>query len=194
MYYGYMRVSSTEQNDARQLDALIAAGVGKKRIFADKVSGKDFKREGYRMLLKSLRVGDTLYVSSIDRLGRNYTEILNQWKMLIYEKKINICVLDMPLLDTRDKKDLLGTFVAELVLQILSFVAENERNNIHARQEAGIAAAKARGVSFGRPPKAVPVGFDDMIDEWKKGKITFSELMNLSGMSRSTLYRRMRIK
>lgn len=190
MNYGYTRVSSVEQNEERQLIALRRAGITESKIYVDKLSGKDFERPGYKRLMRKMKAGDTLYVESIDRLGRNYKEIQHQWQILTHEKQVDICVLDMPLLDTRNKKDLMGTFVAELVLQILSFVAENERANIKKRQEEGIAAAKARGVNFGRPPIVMPRNFSRLINEWEEGDLTFAELMHISNMSRSTLYRR----
>ncbi len=149
--YGYVRVSSMEQNEDRQMIALGQAGVAAGSIFIDKQSGKDFHRANYEKMLSQLQAGDLLYIMSIDRLGRNYAEIQNQWRILTKEIGIEICVIDMPLLDTRKGKDLMGTFMADLVLQILSFVAENERENIRKRQEQGIAAAKKRGVRFGRP-------------------------------------------
>lgn len=149
--YGYIRVSSKEQNEDRQVVSLLEAGVKAENIFTDKQSGKDFNRPQYMGLLKKLKKGDVLYIKSIDRLGRNYEEILKQWHILTNEKEIDIAVIDMPLLDTRRGKDLMGTFISDIVLQILSFVAENERSNIRQRQAEGIAAAKARGVKFGRP-------------------------------------------
>jgi DNA invertase Pin-like site-specific DNA recombinase len=157
--YGYVRVSSIEQSEERQMIALKKAGVSASRIFMDKQSGKDFHRVNYEKLVARLQKGDLLYILSIDRLGRNYVEIQNQWRMLTKEIGIDICVIDMPLLDTRKGKDLMGAFIADLVLQILSFVAENERENIRKRQEQGIAAAKNRGVRFGRPESKVPNNF-----------------------------------
>ena len=151
--YGYIRVSSRDQNEDRQLIALREINVPEKNIFTDKQSGKDFDRPQYKKLLKKLKKDDLLYIKSIDRLGRNYEEIQNQWRTLTKEKGVDICVIDMPLLDTRRGKDLMGTFLSDIVLQVLSFVAENERTNIHQRQAEGISAAKKRGVRFGRPPK-----------------------------------------
>ena len=159
MNYGYIRVSSTDQNADRQLVALRKKGILKKNLYTDRQSGKNFNRPKYQRLIQRLKPGDLLYILSIDRLGRNYKEIQEQWKLLTQEKGIDICVLDMPLLDTRQGKDLMRTFIADLVLQILSFVAQNERENIHKRQAEGIEAAKARGVKFGRPEKAVPEDF-----------------------------------
>ena len=157
--YGYIRVSTIDQNEDRQVIALKAKQVPEQNIYMDKQSGKDFNRPQYKKLVKKLKSGDLLYIMSIDRLGRNYEEIQNQWRILTKEVGIDICVIDMPLLDTRNGKDLMGTFIADLVLQILSFVAQNERENIRKRQAQGIAAAKARGVRFGRPPKPLPENF-----------------------------------
>ncbi len=190
MQYGYIRVSATDQNLDRQLIALKNAGVETKRIFVDKLSGKDFNRPNYKRLIKRLKRGDLLYIVSIDRLGRNYTEIQEQWRMLIHDKQVDICVLDMPLLDTRNKKDLMGTFVAELVLQILSFVAENERANIRKRQAEGIAAAKARGVQFGRPKIILPDDFVDIVYAWKQRELTVDDILQRYHISRTTFYRR----
>ncbi len=168
--YGYIRVSSTDQNEDRQLIALRGKGVPDNRIYMDKQSGKDFDRPKYKRLVRRLRHGDLLYLLSIDRLGRNYREIQEQWRLLTQEKGVDICVLDMPLLDTRQGKDLMGTFIADLVLQILSFVAQNERENIRKRQAEGIAAAKARGVKFGRPPIPVPDNFYAVHKAWRGKK------------------------
>ncbi len=158
----------------------------------DKQSGKDFDRPQYRKLMKKLKVGDLLYILSIDRLGRNYVEIQNQWRILTKEKGIDIAVLDMPLLDTRQDKNLMGTFIADLVLQILSFVAQNERENIRKRQAEGIAAAKAKGVRFGRPGRKVPENFEQIVLEWEHKRLTFKEVLELCDMSESTFYRRLR--
>lgn len=190
--YGYIRVSSTDQNEHRQTDALLQAGVAPRNIYTDKQSGKDFHRPQYQKLLKKLRAGDLLYVLSIDRLGRNYEEILHQWRILTKEIGADICVLDMPLLDTRSGKDLMGTFIADLVLQILSFVAQNERENIHKRQAEGICAAKARGVRFGRPPVPTPPDFSLLVHSWEAGQLPLSEILCHCGMSESTFYRRRR--
>ncbi len=189
--YGYVRVSSMEQNEERQVIALKKAGIPASHIFMDKQSGKDFHRTNYEKMVSLLRQGDLLYVMSIDRLGRNYAEILNQWRMLTKEIGIDICVMDMPLLDTRNGKDLMGTFIADLVLQILSFVAENERENIRRRQQQGIAAAKMRGVRFGRPKSEVPEDFGGIVEEWREGKIQFDEVLARCQMSKSTFYRRL---
>ena len=190
--YGYVRVSSTDQNEDRQMIALRETQVLEKNIYVDKQSGKDFDRPNYRKLLKKLKAGDLLYILSIDRLGRNYEEILKQWRILTKEIGIDICVLDMPLLDTRNGKDLMGTFIADLVLQILSFVAQNERDTIRKRQAEGIAAAKARGVRFGRPEKRVPEDFGKIVKGWERKNIPISEVLKLCGMSEATFYRRLR--
>ena len=170
--YGYIRVSSIDQNEERQQIALRAKGIAKRNLYMDKQSGKDFQRPQYQKLLKKIKAGDLLYILSIDRLGRNYEEIQNQWRILTKEKGVDICVIDMPLLDTRQGKDLMGTFIADLVLQILSFVAQSERENIRKRQAEGIAAAKQRGVRFGRPPAPLPENFHRVYQKWKQGKIT----------------------
>ena len=190
--YGYVRVSSTDQNEDRQMIALRQAGVEDKYIFMDKQSGKDFERPQYKKMVKKLRQGDLLYVLSIDRLGRNYDEIQHQWRVLTKEIGIDICVIDMPLLDTRRSRDLLGTFVADLVLQVLSFAAHNERDNIRKRQAEGIAAAKARGVRFGRPEIMPPDSFGEIVAAWEKKKITFAEAIHQCDMSAATFYRRLR--
>lgn len=170
--YGYIRVSSRDQNEERQMIALKEQHVPEKNIFIDKQSGKDFDRPQYRKMLKRLRKNDILCVKSIDRLGRNYVEILEQWRILTKNKGIDIVVLDMPLLDTRRGKDLMGTFISDLVLQVLSFVAESERANIRQRQAEGIAAAKKRGVRFGRIAKPLPDNFHEVYLQWKNGRIT----------------------
>ena len=190
--YGYVRVSSMDQNEDRQMIALSEAGVLEKNIFKDKLSGKSFDRPQYKKLVKKLKAGDLLYILSIDRLGRNYEEIQNQWRIITKEKGADICVLDMPLLDTRQGKDLMGTFIADLVLQILSFVAQSERENIRKRQEQGIAAAKARGVRFGRPEKPVPDNFGKIVSDWEKKKVSFEKTLELCDMSEATFYRKLR--
>lgn len=167
-----MRVSAKDQNEDRQIIAMREVGVSEKNIYMDKQSGKDFKRKQYKRLVRKMKKDDLLYIKSIDRLGRNYEEIIEQWRHLTKEKRIDIIVLDMPLLDTRRGKDLMGTFLSDIVLQVLSFVAENERSNIRQRQAEGIAAAKARGVKFGRPPKPLPENFHTVYQRWKNGKIT----------------------
>ena len=190
--YGYVRVSSTDQNEDRQMIALHQVGVEDKHIFMDKQSGKDFERPQYKKMVKKMRHGDLLYVLSIDRLGRNYDEIQHQWRILTKEIGIDVCVIDMPLLDTRRSKDLLGTFVADLVLQVLSFAAHNERDNIRKRQAEGIAAAKARGVHMGRPVINAPPDFDKIVKAWEKKEITMEEAMKRCRMSETTFYRRRR--
>lgn len=184
--YGYIRVSTREQNEDRQLIALREVGVSDKFIFMDKQSGKDFNRPKYKQLLRKLKKDDLLYIKSIDRLGRNYEEILQQWRLLTKDKDVDIVVLDMSLLDTRRGKDLMGTFLSDIVLQVLSFVAENERTNIRQRQAEGIAAAKARGVKFGRPPKPLPVNFHEAYQRWKSGEITGTAAAKLCGMPLAT--------
>ena len=190
--YGYVRVSSMEQNEDRQMVALKQVGVDARDIFMDKQSGKDFHRENYEKMVSLLQEGDLLYVVSIDRLGRNYVEIQNQWRILTKEIGIDICVMDMPLLNTRSGKDLMGTFIADLVLQILSFVAENERENIRKRQEQGIAAAKKRGVRFGRPESKIPDDFQNIVEEWERGNIQIDEVLEKCQVSIATFYRRLR--
>ena len=190
--YGYVRVSSQEQNEDRQLIAMAEAGVARGNIFMDKQSGKDFERPNYKKLIKRLRPGDTLIIKSIDRLGRNYEEIQNQWRIITKEKKVDIVVIDMPLLDTRRDKNLLGTFISDLVLQLLSFISENERTTIRQRQAEGIAAAKKRGVRFGRPTKEAPSDFDELIAKWQKKEMPLDEILRQYGMSESTFYRRLR--
>ncbi len=190
--YGYVRVSSTDQNEGRQMLALRQMGIADQNIFIDKQSGKDFERPNYKKMLKRLKSGDLLYVLSIDRLGRNYNEILEQWRVLTKEKDIDICVLDMPLLDTRNGKDLMGTFIADLVLQILSFMAQSERENIRKRQAEGIAAAKLKGVRFGRPEVVVPENFGETVKLWEKGQISFDEALSRSQMKEATFFRRLR--
>ena len=184
--YGYIRVSSVDQNEDRQLVALHGKGVADKNIFMDKQSGKDFERPQYKRMVKKLKPGDLLYVLSIDRLGRNYADVQQQWRVLTKEKKVDICVLDMPLLDTRRGKDLMGTFLSDIVLQVLSFVAENERINIRARQAEGIAAAKAKGIRFGRVPKPLPENFHAVYQRWKSGEITGTAAAKECGMPLSS--------
>ena len=190
--FGYIRVSSTDQNEDRQLDALRGKAVPPRNIYMDKQSGKDFNRPQYRRMVRRLRRGDLLYILSIDRLGRNYGEIQRQWRMLTKEVGVDICVIDMPLLDTRSGKDLMGTFIADLVLQILSFVAQSERENIHKRQQQGIAAAKARGVRFGRPAVETPEDFGALVEAWERHERSFADTIALCGMSEATFYRRLR--
>lgn len=190
--YGYIRVSSIDQNEDRQIDAMRALHIPPDKLFIDKQSGKDFNRPQYQKLIQTLKEGDLLYILSIDRLGRNYDEIQNQWRILTKERGIDIVVIDMPLLDTRNGKDLMGTFIADLVLQILSFVAQNERDNIRKRQAEGIKAARARGVHMGRPVKRPPDNFAELARLWEKGRISTTDLMKQTGLTESTLYRRLR--
>ena len=190
--YGYIRVSSQEQNEDRQLIAMAEVGVMRENIYMDKQSGKDFERPQYKRLVKKLREGDILFIKSINRLGRNYEEILNQWRIITKEKRTDIVVLDMPLLDTRRDKNLLGTFISDIVLQLLSFVSENERVNIRQRQAEGIAAAKKRGVKFGRPIKEMPEDFEEIIKKWEQKVLSIREITAMYGISESTFYRRLR--
>ena len=190
MVYGYVRVSSGEQNEDRQMLALNEREVPEKNIYIDKQSGKDFKRPMYNRMLKKLREDDLIYVKSIDRLGRNYEEILEQWRILTKEKKVDIVVIDMELLDTRRGKDLMGTFLSDIVLQVLSFVAENERKNIRERQKEGIEAAKLRGVQFGRPRRDVPEDFIQICCRWRSGQILGKEAARLCDMPLTTFYGR----
>lgn len=186
MNYGYARVSTKDQNVQRQLDALIEYGVEKKNIFVDMQSGKDFEREKYKKLVRKLKSGDALIIKSIDRLGRNYDEILEQWRILTKEKNVSIMVLDMPLLDTGLSRDLTGKLIADIVLQLLSYVAQTEREFIRQRQAEGIAAAKARGTRFGREKKAIPDGFDQVYALWQEGKISAREAGRRLNVSHNT--------
>ena len=188
--FAYIRVSSRDQNEDRQLLALKELNIPDKNIFIDKQSGKDFKRPQYRKMVRRIKKDDLLYIKSIDRLGRNYAEILEQWRILTKDKGIDIVVLDMPLLDTRKDKNLMGAFIADLVLQILSFVAETERANLKQRQAEGIAAAKARGVKFGRPHKEMPDNFDELATMWLNGQISGSKAAKKCGVSLSTFRNR----
>lgn len=190
--YGYIRVSSADQNEDRQAAALHEKNVAKCNVFADKLSGKDFERPAYRRLIRKLKKGDLLYILSIDRLGRNYEEIQNQWRRITKEIGADICVIDMPLLDTRNGKDLLGTFIADSVLQILSFVAQTERENIRTRQRQGIDAAKVRGTRFGRPEKDLPHEFSELVEKWERKELRLSEILRICQISESTFYRRLR--
>ena len=190
--YGYVRVSSTDQNEDRQLHAMSELKIPHTQIFADKISGKDFDRPAYKALTEKLNPGDLIYIKSIDRLGRNYDEIQNQWRVLTKERAIDIAVIDMPILDTRNGKDLMGTFLSDIVLQVLSFVAENERETTRKRQAEGIAAAKARGVRFGRPIKKSPENFDVLVKQWERGKLQIQELLAQIGLKEATFYRRLR--
>ncbi len=195
MNYGYIRVSAKDQNEARQVAALETLDIPHGNLYMDKQSGKDFRRPAYCRMLKRLRAGDVLYILSIDRLGRNYDEILEQWRIIVKKKQADIVVLDFPLLDTRTRmkgQDLTGRFVADLVLQILAYVAQKERENIRARQAEGIAAAKRRGVKWGTKPKAFPPDFDDLFRKWRRGEITNSEMAQRCNMDISTIYRKLR--
>lgn len=191
--YGYIRVSSADQNEIRQRIALEQHAIPADHIFMDKVSGKDFQRPQYQAMLKEFRAGDQLCVMSIDRLGRNYEEILEQWRILTKEKRVDIFVLDMPLLDTRRDKNLLGTFIADLVLQVLSFVAQNERENIRKRQAEGIAVAKRNGVRFGPTPRPLPENFAEIFLLWKQGNISITEAAKCTGMARSTFRKKAKL-
>lgn len=188
--YGYIRVSTREQNIERQMISLLDAGVNQKDIYIDKQSGKNFQRPAYKKLMRRVREGDLIIVKSIDRLGRNYQEIMEQWRIITKEKKADICIQDMPLLDTTKTKDLLGTFISDVVLQLLSFVAENERENIRQRQAEGIAAAKARGVRFGKPMIPIPDNFPELYMQWEANDISIAEFASLCNMGRSTMYKR----
>lgn len=190
--WGYVRVSSVDQNEERQMIEMQKLNIKLENIFIDKQSGKSFDRPSYQDMIQKLQPGDLLYLLSIDRLGRNYEEVQEQWRYLTKEKQIDICVIDMPLLDTRTCKDLMGTFIADLVLQILSFVAQSERENIRKRQAQGIAAAKARGVHMGRPAKCLPDDYEYMVDEWKKGTMQMEEILEICQISKSTFYRKLK--
>ena len=184
--YGYIRVSTKEQNEDRQRLAMEEFGVEKKHIYLDKQSGKDFERPGYKQLLRKMKPDDTLVIKSIDRLGRNYDEILEQWRMLTREKKISIVVLDMPLLDTRKGRDLTGTLIADIVLQLLSYVAQTERELIRQRQAEGIAAARAKGVHLGRHPMEIPAEFEPVYKQWKRGEVSARMAARTLGVSPNT--------
>ena len=186
--YGYIRVSSKDQKEDRQQIALKEVGVEPQNIYVDKQSGKDFNRPQYKKMLRKLKKDDLLYIKSIDRLGRNYEEILQQWRILTKEKGVDIVVLDMPLLDTRRGKDLMGTFLSDIVLQVLSFVAENERTNIKQRQAEGIAVAKAQGIKFGRPPLPLPDNFYEVHKAWRSKKITLKQAAEACNMPVGTFY------
>lgn len=188
--YGYMRVSTREQNEARQRMALVEAGVPEKQIYMDKLSGKDFERPEYKRLLRKLDDNSVLYVKSIDRLGRNYVDLNEQWRVITKEKRADIVVIDMPILDTRLDKNLMGTFISDIVLALLSYVAESERINIRQRQEEGIRAAKKRGVQFGRPAKPLPENFYEIYERWSSGEIVGKQAAELCNMPLSTFYKR----
>ena len=188
--YGYIRVSANDQNEDRQLIAMRNADVPEQNIFIDKMSGKDFNRPMYKRMIRKIKKDDLVYIKSIDRLGRNYQDVVEQWQYLTRVKKVDIVVLEMPLLDTRRGKDLLGTFLSDIVLQVLSFVAENERSNIKIRQREGIEAAKIRGVQFGRPSAQLPDNFPEIIEKWQKKEIPASQAAAMCGLSRSTFYKK----
>ena len=190
--YGYIRVSSIDQNEDRQLDAMNELKILPDCVYMDKQSGKDFERMNYKKLVRRLRKGDLFYIKSIDRLGRNYDEIIEQWRIITKEKGADIVVIDMPLLDTRLNKDLMGTFIADIVLQILSFVAHSERDNIRKRQAEGIASAKSRGVRFGRPEKEMPDNFGELVKRWERRQISTADVLKLCKISRTTLYAKMK--
>jgi Site-specific recombinases, DNA invertase Pin homologs len=191
--YGYIRVSAKDQNSDRQYDAMKKIGLPLKSIYTDMRSGKNFERPRYKQLMRKLNQGDTLYVKAIDRLGRNYDEIIEQWRFITKEIQANIVIIDMPLLDTRNKgEDLTGTFIADLVLQILSYVAQTEHENIKLRQAEGIASAKARGVHLGRPLKQLPLDFPDIVSSWRAKKITLKEALTTLDVSRSYFYEKVK--
>lgn len=187
--YGYIRVSTKEQNEDRQLMALAPYGIPKSHLFMDKLSGKDFNRPAYRKLMRRLKEGDLVIIKSIDRLGRNYNEIIEQWRVITKEKKVLIKVLDMPLLDAKDKHDLTQMFIADLVLQILSYVAQTERENIRQRQMEGIEAAKLKGVRFGRPRMAIPYEFEGVKDKWLQKEISSRTAAAYLNISQDTFLR-----
>lgn len=190
--FGYCRVSSVAQHEDRQLIAMMELGIPEKNIYVDKQSGKDFNRPQYQKLLRKIGENSVIYIKSIDRLDRNYTEIQEQWRIITKEKKADIVVLDMPLLDTRRGKDLMGTFLSDIVLALLSYVADNERVNIRQRQAEGIAAAKAKGIRFGRPPLPLPDNFYTVYDEWKAKKISLAEASKKCGLPKGTFYSKAR--
>jgi DNA invertase Pin-like site-specific DNA recombinase len=190
--YAYIRVSSIDQNEHRQVIAMQELGIPSSHIYIDKQSGKDFDRPRYAELMKGLKSGDLLYIPSIDRLGRNYEEILNQWRVLTKEMGVDVVVLDMPLLDTRQYKDLMGTFIADLVLQVLSFCAHSERDDIRKNQAEGIKAAKLRGVKFGRPEKEIPDNFPELVKQWECKRLPLSELLEICGFKETTFYKALR--
>lgn len=190
--YGYVRVSSKDQNEDRQVITMREMQVPEENIYVDKQSGKDFNRPQYKRLLRKVKAADLIYIKSIDRLGRNYSEILDQWKIITKDKHVDLYVMDMPILDTRREKNLLGTFISDLVLALLSYVAENERTNIRQRQAEGIAAAKARGVHFGRRPNPLPDNFYEVYQQWKMKKISVSEAARQCGMPQTTFFERAR--
>lgn len=192
MKYAYIRVSTSEQNEDRQLVVMKQLSINSRNIYIDKQSGKDFKRKAYLELIKKLKSGDILFIHSIDRLGRNYTEIQEQWRILTKQKGVDIVVLDMPLLNTREGKDLTGTLIADLVLQLLAYVAEKEYENIRKRQAEGIKAAKTRGVKFGRPIINTPENFTKLVRQWENREIKIDVVLAETGLKEGTFYRRLR--
>ena len=192
--YGYIRVSATDQNEDRQIIAMENAQVPRRNVYMDKISGKDFDRPMYKKMVRKLQRNDLVYIKSIDRLGRNYKDVVEQWQYLTRVKKVDIVVLEMPLLDTRRGKDLMGTFLSDIVLQVLSFVAENERSNIKIRQKEGIEAARKRGVKFGRPSAATPDNFPEIYEKWSKEEISAEQAAAMCGFSRTTFYKKARKK
>lgn len=190
--YAYIRVSSKDQNEDRQLDALASYNIPKRNYYIDKQSGKNFDRPAYKRLIKRLKPGDLLIVKSIDRLGRNYTDIIEQWRIITKEKKADIKIIDMPLLDTTYGKDLLGTFIADLTLQVMSFAAQLERENIRQRQAEGIAAAQARGIRWGNKEKKFPKNFDVLYEKWKKGEMNTQSIMDRCDMKRTAFYKHLK--
>lgn len=191
--YGYVRVSTKDQNEGRQMIAMEEMGVSKENIYMDKLSGKDFNRPEYKKLIRRIKENDTIFIKSIDRLGRNYEEIIEQWRIITKEKRADIVVIDMPLLDTRRGKDLMGTFLADIVLALLSYVAENERKNIKQRQREGIDAAKARGVKFGRPAEELPTNFREVYQRWATQDISLTTAAKLLNMPISTFKYRAKV-
>jgi len=192
MIYAYCRVSTADQNEDRQLDTMAQLNIPLQNTFVDKISGKNFARPAWNALAEKLKTGDILYVSSIDRLGRNYEDIQNRWRVLTKEKGVDIVVVDMPLLDTRHGKDLMGTFLSDVVLALLSYVAQSERETIRKRQAEGIAAAKARGTHLGRPIKKPPENFAKVVQRWERGEVSFESALEQTGLKRATFYNRLR--
>lgn len=190
--YGYVRVSTLDQNEDRQMIMMAERDISESHVFVDKKSGKDFERPAWKSMLRKLREGDLIYIASIDRLGRNYEEILNQWRFLTKERKVHISVIDMPLLNTMNGGDLMGTFLTDIVLQVLSFVADNERRTIRIRQAQGIAAARARGVHLGRSPIRPPENFAEIVKAWERGNLPFADALEQTGLKRSTFYSRLK--
>ena len=187
--FGYIRVSTTEQNADRQLIAMSEVGVPKNNIYMDKQSGKNYDRPEYKRMMRKIKPGDVVYFKSIDRMGRNYKDTLDQWRIITKEKRADIVVIDIPVLDTRQQKNLIGTLISDLVLQLLSYVSETERNNIKQRQAEGIAAAKKRGVRFGRPPKEAPQDFGEIIHRWEKKELTMKDITERYEICPSTFYK-----